>query len=168
MANEIPETEELLIKTEKADEGRTKIDVFYGNKLKRSCEMVITEEFLKSSLEYVEHFLDTMLFCNYEGIRFEDYKDEYKSFNLVLNPCDMRVFNDYYGTIFAEHRADVTLRWKKGPEAKRPSQSIMNGTKKQVTKAVYEFIKSMNTKIKSEMLESLLDTDLYDYYQRIV
>lgn len=160
--------ETMEIKSFPVEESRTKIEVYFNNKLKRDCEMKINKEFLEHTLSYIEHFLDTMLFCNYEGIRFEDYRDEYKSFNLVLNPVDMSSFNAYYNTPQDEpHRASATLRWIKGPEAKRPSQSFINGTKKDIVKEIYNFIRRCNPEIKSEFVESLLDADLYDYYERI-
>lgn len=163
-----PKQEKLIIKTESAENGRTRIDFYFDKKLKRSVEMVLTNEFLETILKYIEQFIDTQLFCGtYDGIRFEDYQDQYKSFNLVLNPCDMNVYNRYYGTKHAEYVASATLRWLKGPEAKRPSQTNNNSTKKQLVGEIYDFIRRTNPQLKSELIESLLDADLYDYYDRI-
>lgn len=168
MKEDPAELEELSITTEQAAEGRTKISVYFDKKLKRSVEMKITDAFLSALLVYIEKYIDTMLFCDGDGIRFEDYADQYKSFCLILNPVDMSYFNSYYAKDDVEHRGSANLYYIKGPEAKRPSHTGMSGTKKQITKALYGFIQSENPKMKSELIESLLDADLYAYYDRVM
>ena len=61
----------------------------------------------------------------------------------------------------------VSLRWIKGPDAKRPSHTFVNSTKKQLVGELYRFIREALPELKSELVESLLDADLYDYYDRI-
>ena len=168
MAEEPPKTEKLIITTHAGLEGRTIINFFFDEKLKRSVEMKLTKEFLQNLLTYIERYIDTYLESgSYEGIRFEDFSDQYKSFNMNLNPCDMDTFNDYYETQFAEHRGSISLRWTKGPEAKRESHTFANSTKKQLVGELYKFIREAEPELKSELIESLLEADLYDYYDRI-
>lgn len=168
MAEEPPKTENLVIKTEKGDEGRTVINFFFNKKLKRTVELKLTKDFLQKLLAYIERYIDTYLFTDdYEGIRFEDYADQYKSFNMNLNPCDMELYDNYYGTNYAEIQGSISLRWIKGPEAKRPSHTFANSTKKQLVGELYRFIREAEPELKSELIESLLDADLYDYYDRI-
>ena len=168
MAEEPPKTEDLIITTQPGSEGRTIVNFFFDKKLKRSVEMKLTKEFLQNLLAYVERYIDTYLHTGgYEGIRFEDYSDQYKSFNMNLSPCDMEMYNSYYGTVHAEHQGSVSFRWMKGPDAKRPSTTSANGTKKQLVGELYRFIRAVNPDLKSELVESLLDADLYDYYDRI-
>ena len=89
------------------------------------------------NIKHVERYIDTYLHTGgYEGIRFEDYSDQYKSFNMNLSPCDMEMYNSYYGTDHAEHQGSVSFRWIKGPDAKRPSTTSANGTKKQLNGAL--------------------------------
>jgi hypothetical protein len=164
---EPPKLENLIIKTESGNEGRTVINIYFGNKLKRTVEMKITKEFLQKLLSFIEKFFDTEIYTNGEGILFEDFKDQYKSFNLRLSPCDMEIFNSAYGTYYAEHRASVSLRYIRGPEAKRPSCIYVNSTKKQLIGELYRFIRQFDSELKSELIESLLEVDLYDYYDRI-
>lgn len=169
MKREPPKTENLVISSQPGLEGRTVINFFFDKKLKRSVEMKITNEFLQNLLSYIENYIDTYLYTgDYEGIRFEDYTDQYKSLNLSLHPCDMDVYNDYYNTNYAEHRGSASFRWIKGPDAKRPSTTAVNSTKKQLVGELYRFIRSVNPELKSELIESLLEADLYDYYDRIL
>lgn len=168
MAEEPPKQEKLIITTAAGTDGRTVVNFFFDKKLKRSVEMTLTDEFLQNLLSYVEKFIGTQLFVgDYEGICFEDFADRYKSFNMNLNPCDMSAYNDYYEKDHAEHVASVSLRWIKGPDAKRPSHTSANSTKKQLVGELYKFIREANPALKSELLGSLLDADLYDYYDRI-
>ncbi len=164
---ESPKLENLIIKTESGNEGRTVINIYFGNKLKRTVEMKITKEFLQKLLSFIEKFFDTEIYTNGEGILFEDFNDQYKSFNLLLSPCDMEIFNSAYGTYYAEHRASASLRYIRGPEAKRPSIVAVNSTKKQLIGELYRFIRQFDSELKSELIESLLEVDLYDYYDRI-
>lgn len=168
IAEEPPKQEKLIITTAVGTDGRTVVNFFFDKKLKRSIEMTLTDEFLQNLLSYVEKFIGTQLFVgDYEGICFEDFADRYKSFNMNLNPCDMSAYNGYYEKDRAEHVASVSLRWIKGPDAKRPSRTSASSTKKQLVGELYKFIREANPALKSELVESLLDADLYDYYDRI-
>ena len=168
MEVEAPKTENLIIKTEKGNEGRTIISFYFDKKFKRCVEMKLSKDFMQKLLNYIENYISLPLFTGDSNeIQFEDYADKYKSFYMNLNPCDMEMFNNYYGTDHAEHQGSASFSWIKGPDAKRPSHNFINSTKKQLVGEIYKFIQEIFPDLKSELIESLLVADLYDYYERI-
>lgn len=158
--------EPVFIKAEKNDNAVVTFKIYFGKKLKKSIEIKPSDDFLRNLLSYVENYFASETFSIYDGIRFEDINDSSNSFNLILDQCNMETFNKAYGLTKAEHEGAITIRWRK-EDAKRDSHTEINNPKKRLVSELYNFIRFCNDTIQSQLIESLLNTDLYDYYDQI-
>ncbi len=166
MSLEYTPDEPVFIKSVKIDDSVVDFKIDFGKKLKNSIQMKVSDDFLLSLLCYVENYFASETYSTYDGIRFEDINDSSKSFNLILDQCNMEIFNKAYGLTKAEHEGALTIRWRK-TEGKRDSHTETNNPKKRLVSELYNFIRFCNENIQSQLIESLLNADLYEYYNQI-
>ena len=155
---EMPKADVIRFDTVKNGE-YTDITYFVNDKKKLNFSTILYPELLKRMIARIQRFLSTAMDMSFERISFKNGEELYE---ISLAPIDMDVFQGAYGEV-DEPWMGFEISYPNKKTGKQ-STSHISGTKKEILGALYNMILTVDPTMKNEEIESLLDSNLFAYY----
>jgi len=155
---EMPKADEIRFETVKNGE-YTNITYYVNEKKKLSFGAVLYPELLDKIISRIQRFLSTALDMSFETISMKNGEDAYE---IHMVPTDMAVFQGAYGEV-DEPWMGLEFHYPNKKTGKQ-SKTYASGTKKQLLGALYNMVLQIDSSKKNEEIESLLESNLFAYY----
>lgn len=155
---EMPKADEIRFETVKKGD-YTEITYYVNNKKKLNFSTVLYPELLQKMVSRIQRFLSTAIDMSFETIVMKNGEENYE---IHLAPIDMAVFQGAYGEV-DEPWMGLEFHYPNKKTGKQ-SKTYASGTKKQLLGALYNMILQVDSSMKNEEIESLLESNLFAYY----
>lgn len=155
---EMPKADEIRFETVKNGE-YIDINYFVNEKKKLSFSTILYPGLLEKMIVRIQRFLSSALDMSFEPMIMK-YDEE--NYEIHLLPIDMKIFQGAYGEV-DEPWMGFEFYYPNKKTGKM-SKTHASGTKKQLLGALYNMILQVEPSMKNEEIESLLESNLFAYY----